>query len=261
MKITALVENTTKKNFPTEHGLSLYIETDKHRILFDTGQGRLFAENAGRMGIRLQDVDFCILSHGHYDHGGGIKVFTSINDIAPVYMSRNAFGHYYNGEDQRYIGLPQEWTRDQILQRRIVYTDSEMKIGEELTILAPGTEKRIDMGSAGLCIRENGKLVPDRFTHEQYLMIEEKGKKVLVSGCSHQGIVNIMDWFHPDVLIGGFHFMDEDLGEALLKYGAMLSEYDSDYYTCHCTGVKQYEFLKPFLARMRYLSEGDTLII
>lgn len=261
MKITSLVENTAKSNWPTEHGLSLYIETEGHRVLFDTGQGGLFAENSGRLGLPLESVDLCVLSHGHYDHGGGVRIFTGINDTAPVYMRRHAFGLYYDGEDQRYIGLPQEWLRDQELQGRIVYTDGDVRIDEELTILMPGTEKRIEMGSAGLCVKENGKLVPDRFLHEQYLMIEEHGKRVLISGCSHQGIVNIMEWFRPDVLIGGFHFMDEEPGEVLLRYGTMLAEYDADYYTCHCTGTRQYEFLKPAIARMRYLMEGESLTI
>ncbi|MCI8845747.1 MAG: MBL fold metallo-hydrolase [Lachnospiraceae bacterium] len=72
MKITALLENkTNREDMLTEHGLSLYIETEKHKILFDMGQSDLFAKNAAALGINLSSVDIAVLSHGHYDHGGG----------------------------------------------------------------------------------------------------------------------------------------------------------------------------------------------
>ena len=104
MKITALTENTSKTGLPYEHGLSLYIETEKHNILFDTGQTELFAQNAGALGIDLGKVDIAVLSHGHYDHGGGLKSFLELNKTAPVYMSKFAFEPHYNGT-QKYIGL------------------------------------------------------------------------------------------------------------------------------------------------------------
>ena len=84
MKITALVENTSVPGLPVEHGLSLYIETTRHTILFDSGQGTLFAENAERLGKDLAKVDLMVLSHGHYDHGGGLKTFLELNDHAPL---------------------------------------------------------------------------------------------------------------------------------------------------------------------------------
>ena len=105
MKITALVENTCESGkYSVEHGLSLYIETDKHKILFDMGQTELFCENAKKLGVDLGKVDFAVLSHGHYDHGGGLAKFMEINKKAPIYIHEKAFGEHYNGTE-KYIGL------------------------------------------------------------------------------------------------------------------------------------------------------------
>lgn len=260
MKITSLVENTTKKDWSTEHGLSLFIETKRHRILFDTGQGNLFAENAVKAGVDLAQADICVLSHGHYDHGGGLKTFSRINQTARIYMNRNAFGLHYNGQE-KYIGLERSWLEDEELQKRIIYTDGDLRIDDELMLCAPGKDKRLDMGSAGLCVLENGEFYPEDFQHEHYLLITENGKRVLVSGCSHQGIINIMEWFRPDVLIGGFHFMKQEPGGVLAEYGRTLDGYDAEYYTCHCTGTEQYDYLKTRMKKLHYLSEGEVITV
>ncbi len=259
MKITALVENTSKKGWPVEHGLSLYIETVDHRILFDTGQSRLFMENAERAGIKLEEADICILSHGHYDHGGGLKDFTTINRSALIYMNKNAFGLHYHGED-RYIGLNRKWLEDKEFMDRVRFTDSSFDIDDGLSICCPQNDKRIDMGSAGLTVKEKERFIPEDFRHEHYLLIREGGKRILISGCSHQGIINIMEWFKPDIMIGGFHFMHQKLDETLRGYARILAGYDTIYYTCHCTGAEQFEFLKTEIEKLYYLSEGETVI-
>ena len=100
MKITTLIENTSARGLPTEHGLSLFVETAEHKFLFDMGQTDLFARNAETLGIALSKVDFAVLSHGHYDHGGGLNTFLALNDHAPVYMSRYAFEPHYNGTEK-----------------------------------------------------------------------------------------------------------------------------------------------------------------
>ena len=105
MKIYTLLENTAcRTDLRAEHGLSLLIETGGQRILFDTGASPAFAGNAEALGIDLNTVDIAILSHGHYDHGGGIARFLEINKHAPVWLSRHAFEPHFNaaGKD---IGL------------------------------------------------------------------------------------------------------------------------------------------------------------
>ena len=254
MKITALTENTAACGLPVEHGLSLFIEQDGRALLFDMGQTDLFAQNAARLGVDLAAVDIAVLSHGHYDHGGGLRRFLELNQKAPVYISRHAFEPHFNGE--RYIGLDVS-LRD---SDRLIFTDGVTKIADGITLYScSDREKVLDSGSFGLNMKQDGKLVPDDFRHEHYLLLEENGKRVLISGCSHRGIINIMEWFKPDVLIGGFHFNKLPLDGALRSYAETLASYDTDYYTCHCTGVEQFEYMKRFMPRLNYLSTGGRV--
>lgn len=258
MKITALVENTCKSGeYNVEHGLSLYIETEKHKVLFDMGQSGLFAENAEKLGIDLKEVDIAILSHGHYDHGGGLEQFFEINSKATVYISRYAFEPHYNGKE-KYIGL------DNALKdnKRFIFTDEMCVIYNGLTLYSANNQgKKYDLGSFGLTMVQNGESLPDDFRHEQYLLIEENGKRVLISGCSHKGIMDITEWFKPDVLVGGFHFSKLALDEKLKGYAQMLDKHNTDFYTCHCTGCEQYEFMKKYMKRLFYISTGDSIQI
>ncbi len=195
MKLIVLTENTTADAaIGCEHGLSLYIETGGKRLLFDMGQTALFAENAQKLCVDLARIDFAVLSHGHYDHGGGLQTFLTCNKTAPVFLSRYAFEPHYNGTE-KYIGL------DTALQssERLVFTGETHRIADGLTLLSCNERTRpFDFGSANLHVMQNGVLMPEDFRHEQYLLIEENGRRILISGCSHKGILNIMEWFRPD---------------------------------------------------------------
>lgn len=256
MKIVSLLENTTEyNNIKVEHGLSLYIETDEHKILFDMGQTGLFAENAKKLGIDLGEVDLAVLSHGHYDHGGGLSEFLRINDHAPVYVSQYAFLPHYNGT-QKYIGL------DVSLENhpRLVAVGGEYRIDGKLTLFSCNDrERKHDLGSFGLTEKVSGGFIPDDFRHEQYLLINEGNRKILISGCSHKGILDIADWFAPDVLIGGFHFSKMPLNETLKTAAENLDSHKTEYYTCHCTGTEQYSFMKRYMKKLNYLSCGQTI--
>ena len=262
MRITALLENTTKRNdMEIEHGLSLYIETDTLKILFDMGQTDLFAKNAKTLGIDLSAADIAVLSHGHYDHGGGLETFLSLNDKAPVYINRFAFEPHFNALDN-YIGLDTNLQTTLVEQNRLRFVGETCILAPGLTLFSCNERTRSwDLGSFGLTVLDGNNHVPDDFRHEQYLLIEEKGKKILISGCSHKGIQNIMEWFAPDVLVGGFHFMKLEPGETLDAAAKELNKYPTRYYTGHCTGEAQYAYLKERMERIDYLWCGKTIEI
>ena len=252
MKLVTLMENTTAcANLRCEHGLSLYLETGDHKILFDAGQSSAFAENAEKLGVDLREVDFAVLSHGHYDHGGGLERFLEINKTAPVYISSHAFEPHYSANG--YIGL------DLQLQGR-----EQLRSVAEKTSLKEGiTLYQLDVvpaDTAGLEMEEQGQRKPDDFRHEQYLLVEEGGKRILISGCSHKGILQIMEAFRPDILVGGFHFMKITAEETLRKAAEKLLEYDTVYYTGHCTGQTQYAYLKSVMGdQLHYIATGTTV--
>ncbi len=256
MKIISLLENTASRaDVSAEHGLSLYIETERHRILFDMGQTDLFAKNAQALGVDLSRVDLAVLSHGHYDHGGGLETFLSINGQAPVYLHRDAFLPHYNGTE-KYIGLDTALAKSP----RLVFTDESYPIDSTLSLFSCNSEKaRWEKDSGGLFERVEGGFVPDDFRHEQYLLIEEAGRRVLISGCSHAGILNIATRFVPDVLVGGFHLSKMPTGGSLGSVAVALAALPTAFYTCHCTGCEQYEFMKRYMPRLSYLACGDSI--
>ncbi len=264
MKISVLCENTSSSpDLIPEHGLSLLLETDKEKILFDFGQTDAFFKNAGQMGISLNDADFAVLSHGHYDHGGGMGIFLSHNPTAPVYLSRYAFGEYYNAEG-KYIGL------DKSLQRidRMIPTGECTRISSTSSLFSCNIQHRPFVTNPyGLTEFTDEKYSDDRFLHEQYLLIRDRGKRILVSGCSHKGIENIVHWFKPDVLIGGFHQMKVDCSSreglnTLKALSETLLGYDIVFYTCHCTGLPQLDILKSHMKeRLHSLSTGDVITL
>ena len=260
MKITTLIENTTlSPDLTAEHGLSLFVEAAGHTFLFDAGQSGAFADNAGRLGVDLRDAEFAVLSHGHYDHGGGMLRFLEHNRQAKIYVNQDAFGGHYNGAG-RCIGLSDGLRHSS----RLILTGDEYAIAPGLTLHTCNDRPlAFPIESAGLTEQVGEFLLPDEFRHEQSLLIEEKGKRILLSGCAHKGVLNLLEWFHPDVFVGGFHFKGLSPDDPRLKaWGERMAAYNTLFYTGHCTGAEQYEVLKGILGeRLNALSTGAVFYI
>lgn len=269
MKITTLIEDTCyDPKCSIEHGLALYIETPKHTILSDTGASGTFIDNAIKLGIDLTKVDTVVLSHGHYDHTGGMLEFSGNNAHADVYLQRTACGDFFH--NNRFIGID-----DRILSLRTLHLlDGDHKIDEELSIFSNITGRKLyARGNQTLIKRVKDTFTPDDFSHEQCLVVQSEGKKVLFSGCAHNGIINILDRFRalyhtdPDVVISGFHmvqklgYTQEDIN--MMKETANeLAKLHTCFYTGHCTGEKAYEVMAPILGdRLRPIKTGMSFEI
>lgn len=258
MRIAVLTENTAcRSGIGHEHGLSLYIESCGSKVLFDFGQSDLFLANAGALGIDLSEVDFGVLSHGHYDHGGGIRTFLEVNSRAPVFLGRAAFEKHYN-KARKDIGLDEGLKSEE----RLVPLSGEYQAAPGIRIFHCNERRPVTpIEPFGLSVLKENAFIPEDFRHEQYLEITEEEKKVLFSGCSHKGILNITEWTKPDVLVGGFHLMKVDMddeGKKKLKgIAERLLSGHTRYYTCHCTGSLQYDYLKQIMGdRLNYISAG-----
>ena len=282
MKIQVLLENHTGNDdrLSAEHGLSLYVETGKHRLLADTGASDLTWDNAAVLGVDLTKIDTVVISHGHYDHAGGLLGFAAKKPDADIYMQRSAGGDFYH--DEKYIGIDKR-----ILQLpRLHLLDGDLVIDEELALYAGVTGRKLWPRSNRLLSEiRDGNRQQDEFEHEQFLVITERDesrtgsedeagparqavRRVMISGCAHNGILNLLDRFRdiygtdPDVVISGFHMMKREAytpeEEAeILETARILTETDTIWYTGHCTGEKAYDLMAPVMGeRLQAMHTG-----
>ncbi|MBQ2824551.1 MAG: MBL fold metallo-hydrolase [Oscillospiraceae bacterium] len=272
MKVICLIENTQgREDVLAEHGLCLYIETEKHRILADTGASGGFIENAAKLGVKPEDVDTVVLSHGHYDHSGGILPFAEINPRARIFMQKSAAKGYYHiyPDCEKYIGIDEKILS--LPQVRLM--DGGFCIDDELEVFSGVKGRRLHpQGNRVLAFKTDSGFVEDDFRHEQYLVINENGYKVLVSGCAHNGILNILDRYRelygsdPDAVISGFHMMKKDgytaEDEAVIKETAEeLLKTDIKFYTGHCTGEYPCQLLKELMGeQLTVIHSGDRIM-
>lgn len=271
MLIKVLVENRSiSDKYETEHGLSLYIEVNDRKIIFDSGETDKFLKNASKMGVHLEDVDMMILSHGHYDHGGGIEYFMEINKKALVYIHKEAIREHGSIKEDgiKNIGIDKSIVEND----RIRLVDEDLYFGEDLVLFSHiKGKKMVPRGNDTLLMKKDRQWEKDDFHHEQNLLLKEGDKRVLVVGCSHRGIVNIIEQCDNlldkplDMALGGFHLYDLDIEssedmEFLKKVTEKLKENQTIYYTGHCTGYDQYKKIKEIMGhRVEYLATGKSI--
>jgi len=272
MRITVLVENTAAcPGLITEHGLSMHIGWKGGNLMMDFGHKGAVTENAKALGVDLTGADMGVLSHGHFDHGGGIAAFREVNPAMPIYVQKEAFDQYWASRvdgSVEYIGLDAALLRDENI--RSVSGVTELGAG---ALLADGItgRKLYSRANDSLLMKTERGLEPDLFRHEQLLFLPNGSGYVLFSGCAHNGIVNVMEraaavWGKaPGAVFGGFHLADPtssrgydpELTDAI---GRELLKYPTRYFTCHCTGVAAYGVLQKTMGdAVAYAACGDVI--
>ncbi|GFP76272.1 MBL fold metallo-hydrolase [Clostridium fungisolvens] len=275
MKISILIENTKNntKDLICERGLSIYIETNGKRILFDTGKSGNFISNANNMGIDLKHIDAAILSHGHHDHGGGLLSFLQINNKSRVYAKRAVDRDFYFRTMlfSSSIGINKKMFNEYL--DRINYIDEFTEIIDNVYIITD-IEKRhkIPKGNKYLFVKDGDRLINDKFEHELIMVIREKDDLTIFTGCSHNGTVNMIDAVRnrfPDLkikaIVGGFHLVRFPLVNSLtpseeeinLLLKKIQEEDIKEVYTGHCTGEKAFKKLESALcSNVTYIRTG-----
>lgn len=278
MKITVLLENSTPSDrFCAKHGLSMFIETEGARILFDMGPDGSFIDNARALGIDVTTADLAVISHGHFDHGGGLRAFLEATEAAgrkvPIYVHERAF------EDHRAntpAGLKDIGIDADLITAyadRFVLTNDAFEVSEGLALFADVKMTELAPASNRVLLEraDAGSFEPDSFAHEQSLVIREGGRTVLVSGCSHCGIVNVLKKAEAivggpiDAVVAGFHLMNPASGDVedpatVAAVAEFLASRPTRYFTFHCTGLAAYGILRDTLGdRIGYLYTGSSV--
>lgn len=274
MHLTTLIENSPGPGgLRSQHGLSLLVRTAQKTVLFDTGQDNAFLENARILGIDLSEVDFVVISHGHYDHGGGLAAFLSSYPEIPVYLHRDSGEASWARDLFRYrpIGLPAETlTR---YDDRFIRIETSTEVAPGIALLAHiSRSEPVPAGNRRLLVKRDGRYQADPFVHEIVLVVVEKDGMSIITGCGHSGVTNIVlasKKFYPGVpvkaVIGGFHLVDHSFpvlsGETRSELRSIARKLCDlgcrRIVTGHCTGRKAAAVLeKEFKGRFEKLYAG-----
>ncbi len=248
MEITTLIDNVVYGNNLTgEHGLSLLIKLDGFTILFDTGQSGQFIRNAMTLSVDIKSVDVVIISHGHYDHTGGLHNFCQVNKTAKIYIKPEAMKLKYKNKS-KFIGIP---FQSKLFENRVIDVRQPLALRPDVHILPDiALHHSEDTHFMGMYIKSGDTWLSDDFQDEQILVIQEKEALVIISGCSHRGITNIIDtairYFNKPIaaVFGGFHLKDE-LADTVSFIIEKLGSYKIPLLgVSHCTGLDAYARLK-----------------
>ena len=269
----------------TEHGLSILLETtnereqcdaciniaerggvrrsqtERHKILLDTGASDVFIQNAEQLGLDLSTVDYVFISHGHSDHAGGLQYFLEHNRQAQVIVSPDAMSGKFFSKRGNLHSITTEWP--EIDENRLILIDQTCEIEEDIHVIAHIPQiHQMPKGNKHLFVEDaNGKYVNDDFRHE--LALYTNG--FLFTGCAHSGLENILAAcpYPVNTVVGGFHLLDgQETEEELKALAQRLKERypETRFYTSHCTGDNVFEVMKGVMGEQLQSFRCGTII-
>ena len=246
VKWTILSDNrSSNPALETEHGLSILLQTERHRILLDTGASDVFIRNAELLGIDFSDVNYVFISHGHSDHAGGLRYFMEHNKKAQVIVSPDAMSGKFFSKRGNLHSITTEWP--EIGDDRFILIEQTCEVADGLHVIAHIPQLHpMPKGNQNLFIQNtNRDYIHDDFRHELALYTDG----LLFTGCAHSGLENILaacPWpIHT--VVGGFHLLDgmEVEGELIALAQRLKANYpNTQFYTSHCTGDKVFEVMR-----------------
>lgn len=275
MKLHILADNRTKKRgLRAEHGLSVFIEYKNDAILFDTGQSNVFSHNAAIMGVDLSKTNHIVLSHGHYDHCGGLIHFPKTDQFPKVYIHESAFMNRYainaDGENYREVGIP--WLMDDYnyIKDNIIFTQKKLQISSNAILYGeiPSTVA-FEGIPRGFYVGDETNKSADMMIDEQMLIIDTDKGLCIFLGCSHPGVINCLNYAlkllpgkKVEMLVAGMHLDHVAPLHLQMTIQALLDLNIQRVIPLHCTGIVAICEMKRFLGnRCLPLCAGDSLKI
>lgn len=261
-KLTILVDNIADQGLRYEHGFSCWVEVGGRKVLFDTGQGAAFAENAEKMGVDIGEADLIVLSHGHYDHSGGLTVGAAKAPGADIYAHPASTIPRYsirNGAAKS-IGMGQparEVMNAETARIQMVLEPIDVMEGVGVTGLIPRITAYEDTGGP-FYLDPDGRH-PDPIVDDQAMWIRTAQGLVVVVGCSHAGLVNTLRYAlevsgaeRLRAVLGGFHLnsaSEERLQQTMAELGRLGESGPDLIVPCHCTGDAAVQRLRDTFGR------------
>lgn len=247
-RITVLVEDTVNaRGLLAEHGLAFWIELNGKKILFDTGQSNLIISNSQKLGIDLKTTDAILLSHGHYDHTGGLTDVLDITSRPHVYAHHKAFAPKYTRNPDgtsRKGGMT--GTSENVVRQKTLFTPitGPTEVCDGLYLTGPIPRENDFEDTGGPFFKDVACTIPDDIQDDQAALIVNDSGVTVVLGCAHSGVINTLHYiqkltdFSPiNTLIGGMHLVSASPE----RFDGTISELRKinieRFLPCHCTGI------------------------